>query len=33
MIEEAESLLDDKFEAIKELNDWNKEGEEHALVV
>ena len=33
MIEEAENLLDDKFEAMKELNGWNEEGEEHALLI
>ena len=32
-IEEAENLLDDKFKAMKDINGWNEEGEEHALVV
>ena len=32
-IEGAEDLLNDKSEAMKDINDWNKEGEEHALVV
>ena len=33
MIEAAENLLDDKFEAMKDLNGWNEEGEKQALVV
>ena len=33
LIEETENLLDDKLKAMKELNGWSEEGEEHALVV
>ena len=32
-IEEAENSLDDKFEAMTDINGWNEEGEENALVV
>ena len=31
-IEEAKNLLDDKFEAMKELSGWNEEGEDHLVV-
>ena len=32
LIEETENLLNDKLKAMKELNGWSEEGEEHALV-
>ena len=32
MIEEAETLLDDKYEAMKEVQGWTEEGEELALL-
>ena len=32
-IEEAENLLDDKFEGMNELSGGNEKGEENALVV
>ena len=32
-IEEAETLLDDKYEAMKEVQGWTEEGDELALLV
>ena len=33
MIEEAETLLDDKYEALKEVQGWTADGDELALLV
>ena len=33
IIEEAENILDNKFEAMKDLCSWNEEGGEHELLV
>ena len=33
MIEEAETLLDDKYEAMKEVQGWTEDGDELALLV
>ena len=33
MIEEAETLLDDKYEAVKEVQGWTEDGDELALLV
>ena len=32
-IEEAETLLDDKYEAMKEISGWTEEGDELVLVI
>ena len=33
MIEEAETLLDNEYEAMKEVQGWNEDGDELALLV
>ena len=33
IIGEAENILDNKFEAMKDLSSWNEEGGEHELLV
>ena len=33
MIQEAESLLDDKYEAMKEIQGWTEDGDEQELLV
>ena len=33
MIEDAETLLDNKYEAMKEVQGWNEDGDEIALLV
>ena len=33
MIQEAETLLDDKYEAMKEVKGWTEDGDELALLV